>query len=86
MTTPTDLEKRAKRLSPEQSRVLRRLHAEGAMSAYELRTSIATLQALERRAVIRVETTLGAIAFPRSACAMATALGSSVARLLTKGE
>jgi hypothetical protein len=54
-------------LSPQQQKALARIGRRERASAYELRCSIATLCALERRRLIRVETTLGSIAFPRNA-------------------
>jgi hypothetical protein len=59
------------RLSPTMQRVLKKL-AKSPDCAYRLRCSIATLQALERRRLVRVETTLGSIAFPRNARAEIT--------------
>jgi hypothetical protein len=61
-------------LSPQQRGVLARLRKDPS-SAYRLRCSIATLCALERRKLIRVETTFGGIAFPRNAMAWITDAG-----------
>lgn len=54
-------------LTPKQQKALAGIGLMGRASAYDLRVSISTLCALERRKLIRVETTLGSIAFPRNA-------------------
>ena len=55
-------------------RVLRQLRS-GPECAYRLKCGIETLCALERRKLVRVETTFGSIAFPRNALAYITEAG-----------
>lgn len=64
------------KITYEMRRVLKKIAKEPS-SAYQLRCSITTLQALERRRLIRVDTTLGSIAFPRNARAVITDAGRS---------
>lgn len=54
-------------LTPIQQRALAGIKKRGRASASDLRCSVATLRALERRKLIRVDTTFASIAFPRNA-------------------
>ncbi len=61
----------SRKLSAEMRRVLEQLRR-GPMSPRDVECSVATYVALERRKLIRVETTFSSIAFPRGALAWIT--------------
>lgn len=64
-----------KRLTKPQLRALSEIYRQGRASPYTAKVSVATFYALERMRLILVETTLGSIAFPRSAMATITDAG-----------
>lgn len=69
----------SKRVSPEMLRVLRQIKKDGTGSCYSCKCSLRTFLALCDRKLIRVETTLGSIAFPRNARATLTDAGNVAA-------
>lgn len=70
-------------LTPKQQKALAKIIKDNGASSYECGVSIATFRALEHRKLIRVETTLGSIAFPQNAMARATDAGRA---LCSNGE
>lgn len=66
------------KLSPTMRRVLKRIAKDGRSSPYRCKCAYTTFVALAERKLIRVDTTLGSIAFTRNAEATLTAAGRAM--------
>lgn len=75
MTAPSGAREKRERLTRAQLSALVEISRQERASPYSAKASVSTFVALERKGLIRVETTFGSIAFPRNAEAILTDAG-----------